>query len=667
MRKSKNRRRSERSRRSKRLRRNLIIQNMESRRLLAGDGLEGPIADPGDLAGEFAALRESHNHSRPTDVNDDLATSALDALLVINYLNANEIDFVLDGSNERVRFLDVNNDGLVTPLDALRVINFLISNDHDSVDDDPSEGPDLDSEDELEDMDDEREFDEDALDEDDDGDEDDAFLDDELEEEPEDVGDTDELDDDRDCLEDHDDADDPDDMDEPEEVDDPEDEEEPEEMDDSEDMDDTEETDDSSDTDSGSDTNTNPFNLQIDAGQTGTTEGFEVRTNGIFAVWWDPTAGPIDPGADAVFALLEEVREDAMNNLGFSDPPNPEAGYFFNVFVHRGEDDRFPNFFGNGVGFEAPNDLPDLAIPEGLHDDRSNMLHEAYHIFQTSSSYEVVDTNPDAVWIIEGSAEWYQASRNPDDPRAFIVAGSPYALPHLPWWYTPGQEPEGVVDDNGWLYGVREYAMSSFLYYLTNIESVDPSVIAGVYTTNSDLTAQEYIFNEVGGDNLREMFADWAVRNAAGLDFLTEEQVDVALNELAAEATPDEIKNNVLELTDGEANGSFRPESTLTPGGWAYNSIKINNSQDTTYTIDVLGDATGSQGAASHFEARVAVVNGGATTYYDIPMGDNLSGQFVLNATPTDSEVYVVIASVPDQLGGNQTYGYQVDISTGPA
>ncbi|MEM6778486.1 MAG: dockerin type I domain-containing protein [Planctomycetota bacterium] len=633
----------------------MLIQSLETRRLLAGDGLPQLSPMPGDLASEFAAFRQTHNFGEPTDVNNDQRTSALDALLVINYLNAIEIDFVLDASNDHVGFLDVNNDGLVTPVDALRVINYLVMSDGDVDEGDPPEGPNLEQDEE--------------------GDEG------ELEE----LGDVDEPGDDIHCLDDDDEPDDLDEADHPDGMKEPGDSSdmeepdvdgdgmgEPDDVEDVEDPDETdgapsEEIDDADDADAGSDADTNPLNLQVDASQVGTTEGFEVRTQGIFAVWWDPTVGPINPGADAVFALLEETREDVITNLGFSDPPNPESGYFFNVFVHRGEDDRFPNFFGNGVGFEAPNDLPDLAIPEGLHDDRSNMLHEAYHVFQTSSSYEVVDTNPDAVWIIEGSAEWYQASRNPTEPRSFIVAGSPYALPHLPWWYTPGQEPDGVVNDNGWLYGVRDYAMSSFLYYLTNVESVDPSIIAGVYTTNSELTAQEYIFNEVGGDSLREMFADWAARNAAGLDFLTDEQVDVALNELAAETTPGEIKNNVLELSDDEANGVFRPDSELTPGGWAYNSIKINNSRDMTYTIDVLGDATGSDGAASHFEARVAVVNGDTTTYEDIAMDDNRSGQFILNTTSADSEIYIVIASVPDQLGGRQTFDYQVEISSQPS
>ena len=404
-------------------------------------------------------------------------------------------------------------------------------------------------------------------------------------------------------------------------------------------------------------------NLTLD--ETLVTRGdFEIQTDGIFAVWWDPQAGNINPGAEATFALLNEVRNDLTQNLGFSDPPNVAAGKYFNVFVHRGNEDRFPSSFGNGVGFEANSELPDLAVPEGLHDDRSNMLHEGFHIFQTSLDYQVVDFNPSALWIVEASAEWYQASRNSNDRRSFVVSGSPYALPHLPLWYTIGQEPPGVVASNDWLYGVRDYATSVFLYYLTNVETVDPSIISGVYTTETQLTPQQYIYNEVGGDNLRRMFADWAVQTAVGFDYLSDEQVAFTLDTLAAETQPEEIRNNILELNSANVNGRFSPEPVLTPGGWAYNSIKINNNQDLTYTFDLTGDVTGSQGAAAHFEARVAVVNGETITYQNFNMRDDLNGQMVLDASPSDSEIYLVIASVPDFLEGTQTYDYFVDIST---
>jgi hypothetical protein len=56
------------------------------------------------------------------DVNNDAAVTPLDALLVVNYLNA------LASSRAPTvspRYLDVNGDGLLTPLDALRVVNHL--------------------------------------------------------------------------------------------------------------------------------------------------------------------------------------------------------------------------------------------------------------------------------------------------------------------------------------------------------------------------------------------------------------------------------------------------------------------------------------------------------------------------------------------------------------
>lgn len=61
------------------------------------------------------ALR--HNTFDPIDVNDDGNCTALDALIVINTLNA--------GSSSAPEFVDVNADHFASALDALLVINFL--------------------------------------------------------------------------------------------------------------------------------------------------------------------------------------------------------------------------------------------------------------------------------------------------------------------------------------------------------------------------------------------------------------------------------------------------------------------------------------------------------------------------------------------------------------
>jgi hypothetical protein len=53
-------------------------------------------------------------------VNNDRATTALDALIVINALNAPPAGETLNSY-----FMDVNGDELLTPLDALMIINAL--------------------------------------------------------------------------------------------------------------------------------------------------------------------------------------------------------------------------------------------------------------------------------------------------------------------------------------------------------------------------------------------------------------------------------------------------------------------------------------------------------------------------------------------------------------
>jgi Dockerin type I domain/Bacterial pre-peptidase C-terminal domain len=64
-----------------------------------------------------------HNANVPTDVNDDNRVSPIDALLVINYLNANGSGGLPSGSPPP--YLDVSGDNQITPLDALLVINYL--------------------------------------------------------------------------------------------------------------------------------------------------------------------------------------------------------------------------------------------------------------------------------------------------------------------------------------------------------------------------------------------------------------------------------------------------------------------------------------------------------------------------------------------------------------
>ena len=97
----------------------------------------------------------------------------------------------------------------------------------------------------------------------------------------------------------------------------------------------------------------------------------------------------------------------------------------------------------------------------------------------------------------------------------------------------------------GWLYGGRQYAMATLLYYLTNVEGVDSSLITKGFYDNTDLSPQEYLYTTVGKEDelnssmittvhcpgstqMRRFFANWAAHNCADMDYLTREQWQLA-------------------------------------------------------------------------------------------------------------------------------------------
>ena len=98
--------RSQKRRRS--ARRNFMSEQLESRVLLAGDTLAW------------------HNAELPMDTNGDGRITSLDALLVVNELNANGAHDV-DASVPAPGLVDVNANGVISPSDALTIINYLNS------------------------------------------------------------------------------------------------------------------------------------------------------------------------------------------------------------------------------------------------------------------------------------------------------------------------------------------------------------------------------------------------------------------------------------------------------------------------------------------------------------------------------------------------------------
>ena len=391
----------------------------------------------------------------------------------------------------------------------------------------------------------------------------------------------------------------------------------------------------------------------------GSPEELEVRTRGIWAIWWYPR---FDHEADSewLFDRLDDVRCRSLTDLAMEDPPNPANGVFYNVYIHHGDQDGFPNGWANGQGTDAFGN-PFLTLPNGAHLDEGNVDHEGFHVFQYSSDSPGFAYAGDSQWYIESSAQWYAASRRPDAVDAFIEAGAIDGNPHLTLWHSFSNEAPG--DPTDWMFQVRQYGMHTYLFYLTEFAGVDRDVITEGFYGGVTVSPQRRHYDLVGADLLRSHFADWAAHNTADFDYLTPEQVQRARDEVAVVGDPNNINPYVAQYTDAGTAGAWeRPPADLTARGWAYNVVRVDNTQAATYGFSLRGDATGSEGAAAHFEARVVVITPAGAEYTPLAMPDDLEGEATVMVEASDPEVYLVIASVPETFGGNQTYGYEYRI-----
>src|SRR5690606_20859062 len=110
---------------------------------------------------------------------------------------------------------------------------------------------------------------------------------------------------------------------------------------------------------------------------------------------------------------------NALGFLGMHDPPNPARGRYYNVYIHHGVDDPFPDTWGNGQGTD-PEQNPYLTLPAGFLLDRANLDHEGFHVFQYGADSPGFSYGGDAGWYTEAAAQWYMSTQAPLDEATFV-------------------------------------------------------------------------------------------------------------------------------------------------------------------------------------------------------------------------------------------------------
>lgn len=391
-----------------------------------------------------------------------------------------------------------------------------------------------------------------------------------------------------------------------------------------------------------------------------TTETCNYLTGGIYIVWWDKTYD-YSQQAKELLATLEDVRHDCIDIYHMSDPPNPLAGYYYNVYIHNPKKDLFPDDWAMGQGTDD-NKFPYLTIPVAYAKTASaGAQHEGFHIFQYKANSPGFKYSGDSQWFIEATANWYAAMKHPESKNEYVTASAVTSNPQVTMWYSFENREPGEKEN--WQRGCHQYGMNILINYLTDVRKVSKALIAGSFYGNISQLPQEYLYDQLGKGKFCDLYADFAAHNVCGYPGFPAGVEERSTQELKKYGDSLDIHPIVQTLTDAGTGGEWiRPTRDFVTRGWGYNVYKINNSADATYTFQLTGDAKGSDGAPAEFRGRVVVRTGGISRQDRVKMSDATSGKVKVKVKKDDKEVYLIVAATPKFFTGNQTYSYQVKI-----
>lgn len=381
-----------------------------------------------------------------------------------------------------------------------------------------------------------------------------------------------------------------------------------------------------------------------------------------FAVWWD---NQYDHAADAqqILDWLAVVKTQSLA-LGLQHPPNDAVGSYLNIYIHEPGpgNDNYPDDWGAGVGTDS-NGLPYMALGSNVSTDPLFIRHEGFHLFQYTRSSPGFEYSGDGAWFTEASANWFAGLDYATDDRTYVAAGTVPANPQLALWHAFSNGP--ASDPTNWNRQVRQYGLNTWLHYLTTTGGAPQSVLMDGYNAGTTLLPQEYLVSRVNG--LDAIFADWAAHNTAEMDYLTRSQWQRALEEIDAVGDAADRNEYVHQLVnDGTGGAYFEPSAALAPRGWSYNVIRVTSTSPASWQFEVDGAATGSDGAAAKFQARLLIRTADGDSIRVVALPDGSDGSIATTTGAGTVEMYLVVVAVPEHYRGNQYYPYRVRIDRVP-
>ncbi|MCH2046535.1 MAG: T9SS type A sorting domain-containing protein, partial [Saprospiraceae bacterium] len=271
----------------------------------------------------------------------------------------------------------------------------------------------------------------------------------------------------------------------------------------------------------------------------------------------------------------------------------------------------------------------------------------------------------DNQWFIEATANWFKAILYPNEINTFLTNEILLRLPQVPLWYgwfnRPAYHPDNWQREN------HQYALGYFWYYFTEVKGVPRTTISEGFNVGTSLNPQEYYVQTIGLSPFREYFVDWVGDMVNGFQYLPSFQTQRARDEWFDYATLWDDKQFIDEYTNSGSGGWIRPADSTVTTAWSFNTFKINNSNNETYTFEIKGDLLSNEQDSSYFEGFLVIQNSiSGTSITPLNIMNNQESNLSVNLTSQDTIVYFVVVSMPEVYEGvEKLFSYEARISTG--
>jgi len=412
-----------------------------------------------------------------------------------------------------------------------------------------------------------------------------------------------------------------------------------------------------------------------------------------FIVWWDKDFDYL-PRAISVLEMYEGIMQLTIDNgwgIPYSKiiPGLDSSNHLMSLYIYTENNSSDIIWSSNrarccGVGGNELEGMPYTGMSAHFFSEledgsyqlnsgiKMTLYHEAFHMMQFSMplNTEGGETFPyanDSSWWTESTARWFERKYgilewDGDWGTKYHSLCTQYMQPQVSLWRHFNAKP-GLTSDQAWGYGMNGYEKGELFRFLIQENYVTPSYVWDMAISKTSLLPQEYLYYTI--DDFELVYGQYASKFTSGIMYNESEfsasksSMDYWLNNscrngINCNPETNEPFNNqyVSEIDQSGTNGYVTPVEKNE--AWSWTVVKINTSQEQSFTIDFQPDEFGNEGTQSNFKLYLT------NRENNIVQEVDFKGEITVNP---NLDYFLVMVNTPQRFEGWETFDYKLKLS----